>query len=335
MSAITPVARKIIHLIARTESGDDYSEINPNDNGAGISYGLIQFNQKKGSLYQLFNRMKLKDPDMYSKMFGPYSHLALLNKGIKNFDLNTESFKAVLKLAAKYKPFQIAQEEIAFEEYFLAAERLSALTGGRLISERAYAVLMDSCVQNGEGNSRMWLKQIMENLPAQTSEKDFLWLFVLKADAGKWAGDRREKLFNSPLLSDAPISTVVIEEIEEVPAPRTLMRGMRGEDVKALNKQLANFGFLPKVFADRDSFENSTFEAVRSFQDFSGITWDGVVGPMTREHLAANTFDFSDLSRSGINQIISKLAKILDVDVKAAYLNILSQLLQSLEEKKE
>src|SRR6185503_9381628 len=44
---------RVIDKTARVEGGGRYDAFNPNDNGHGISFGLIQFNQKAGSLPQL------------------------------------------------------------------------------------------------------------------------------------------------------------------------------------------------------------------------------------------------------------------------------------------
>src|SRR5258706_499414 len=67
-----PVDR-LIDYTARNEGGGNYSAWNPNDNGAGVSFGLIQFNQKRGSLPTLMQRMHDKDPAKFDQIFGPHA----------------------------------------------------------------------------------------------------------------------------------------------------------------------------------------------------------------------------------------------------------------------
>ena len=60
---------------------------------------------------------------------------------------------------------------------------------------------------------------------------------------------------------------------------RLLKHLMQGEDVKAVKDRLVALGYLHA--ATHDTFGDDTLEAVRSFQTASGLTADGVVGPLT------------------------------------------------------
>ena len=65
------------------------------------------------------------------------------------------------------------------------------------------------------------------------------------------------------------------------PGQRTLRRGMRGEDVRALQSRLLELGFdVGKDGAD-GVFGRGTRSAVMEFQKGAALVVDGVVGPMT------------------------------------------------------
>lgn len=91
-------------------------------------------------------------------------------------------------------------------------------------------------------------------------------------------------------------TVVVLSDGDKVQTPatdtttdtaRTLRKGMRGEDVKALQTQLMQLGFrLPRYDADGD-FGSETLAAVKAFQRRQGLDVDGQVGPKTRAALTA------------------------------------------------
>ncbi|WP_166350618.1 phage tail tip lysozyme [Phytoactinopolyspora limicola] len=66
---------------------------------------------------------------------------------------------------------------------------------------------------------------------------------------------------------------------------RLLRRGSRGDDVKRLQQSLASAGFDPGPIDG--IFGALTEAAVRGFQTAHGLVVDGIVGPRTREALAA------------------------------------------------
>ena len=66
---------------------------------------------------------------------------------------------------------------------------------------------------------------------------------------------------------------------------RTLRKGMKGADVKALQEALIKLGYdLGKWGADGD-FGSATHSAVRAYQYAKGLTVDGIAGPKTWEAL--------------------------------------------------
>ena len=68
-----------------------------------------------------------------------------------------------------------------------------------------------------------------------------------------------------------------------VPAKRTLRYGMRGSDVRALQRRLAQLRYYPGAASGR--FGLYTLEAVWAFQAVQGLPAPGVVGPRTAHAL--------------------------------------------------
>lgn len=69
-------------------------------------------------------------------------------------------------------------------------------------------------------------------------------------------------------------------------AARTLHRGDRGADVRALNGRLAGLGYLPGGSARSAAFGDATYHGVVAAQKWERLARDGIVGPQTRGALA-------------------------------------------------
>lgn len=64
-------------------------------------------------------------------------------------------------------------------------------------------------------------------------------------------------------------------------------QGMRGAEVKKLQKRLIELGYLPEGSAD-GAFGGQTRKALIAFQEANGLTADGVAGDATQTHLYEN-----------------------------------------------
>lgn len=74
---------------------------------------------------------------------------------------------------------------------------------------------------------------------------------------------------------------------EETEVRETLKRGMKGEDVRKLQRRLMELGYaLPKYGADGD-YGSETVTAVKAFQADRGLTVDGIAGETTLTALYA------------------------------------------------
>ena len=93
-----------------------------------------------------------------------------------------------------------------------------------------------------------------------------------------------KKLFSdSALDADDPIPP----KEEKVEEGRTLSKGMKGEDVKAVQVRLAALGYYDGKLDG--SYGDATRDAVKLFQARNGMTVDGKVGPRTLAKLNASS----------------------------------------------
>ncbi len=188
---------KIIDATARTESGGKYDSWNPDDAGAGVSFGLIQFNQKKGGLPHLFKRMNANSTSKFAAVFGEYASGFLDETWVRTADLNAPHLKELMLRAAQEPEFQQAQRDVAREMYFAPAQALANKHG--LKSERALAMLFDAYVQRAP---KTITNAMNRALATGGDEKEILRKFSLEVDEG--TGPRRQKIFASANFSDSP-----------------------------------------------------------------------------------------------------------------------------------
>lgn len=205
---------RIIDYTARTEGGGRYDAWNPNDAGHGVSFGLIQFNQNVGSLPSLFKGMHEANPEKYNRIFGPHAQ-SLLNEGhVRSANLNDPDIKNRMLEAGRDPEFQQVQRNLARSGYYEPAAQMASEYG--LKSERAHAMLFDSAVQNGVGGTRGYLRQAAAG---GGSEREILERFAHLADANRYSGNRRTRIFNDPNLSDGPVgSSAPAAETPSAPA---------------------------------------------------------------------------------------------------------------------
>jgi hypothetical protein len=198
----------LIDVTARTESGGNYDAWNPDDNKAGVSFGLVQFNQKKGSLARLMRKMHEKNPEKFQMKFknlDPALVAQLQNDmGIKELDLNQPDIKTAIRSTAKDAEFRQAQRDLANEVYLTPA--IEEMSSVGLNSQRAVAIAFDTAVQRGVAGMGTQLDKAVKEVG--TEDKDaLLKKFVEYADNHKLANERRTRLLNSSLLGDGPWDT--------------------------------------------------------------------------------------------------------------------------------
>jgi peptidoglycan hydrolase-like protein with peptidoglycan-binding domain len=120
--------------------------------------------------------------------------------------------------------------------------------------------------------------------------------WTLQADDLEEAADQLEAISKTPSTS-APSTPPVATKPPATPAPapakppatpapakpRDLARGMKGEDVRAWQRQLVSDGYV-NIVPDAD-FGELTYAATREWQWERGLKDDGIVGPETRARI--------------------------------------------------
>ena len=211
LGAASGIPDRIIDRTARFESGRRYDAWNADDNGHGVSFGLIQFNQHVGSLPTLIGNMAERNPQRFDEIFGPYARDLRNPAYVRSANLNDPDLRARLQQAGREPEFQQVQRDLARRGYYEPAARMAERHG--LTSERAHAMLFDSSVQNGVGGTERFLRQAAEG---GGSEREVLERFARLADRGSDSG-RRSRILRDPGFSDAPVGRT---EAPRTEAPR-------------------------------------------------------------------------------------------------------------------
>lgn len=210
MASLSAIDRIIDHT-AQVEGGRPtaarphrpYDAWNANDAGYGVSFGMIQFNQKTGSLPAVFQRMRERAPARFDALFGPWAARLVDPAWVKSNDLNEPDLKARIIQSGAEREFQQAQRDVARSLYFGQAEKLAREVG--IKSQRGYAMLFDAFVQR----SPTRVRQAARAAKAQGgAERQVLTSFAQQVDEGGWT--RRQKLLDDPALSDDPVPRLTL-----------------------------------------------------------------------------------------------------------------------------
>lgn len=306
---------ELIDYVARTESGGRYDAWNPDDNGAGVSFGLIQFNQRKGSLPELLRRMHEADPDAFHNIFDIHATLLVgeLADHLPREGTDLTGLEPLFREAGAYPSFQQVQRDLARELYFDPA--LKAARHYDIGTERAVAMIFDTAVQRGVGGMRKILDEAVGIPPhAGSSKSDADWNIILwfaeLADRGLGGENgRRHRILRDPELSDEPFNpelpgtTMTVcspsgacspetaealkdlkQAAEKAMARPTLKLGDRGDAVIELQRRLKDDHLAMPLNID-GVFGQITHGYVEWFQASKGLVVDGIVGPKTWSEL--------------------------------------------------
>lgn len=116
--------------------------------------------------------------------------------------------------------------------------------------------------------------------------------WTLQADDLEEAADQLEAISKTPAPSTPPVATKPPATPTPAPTkppatpaakPRDLARGMKGEDVRAWQRQLVADGYV-NIVPDAD-FGELTYAATKEWQWERGLKDDGIVGPETRARI--------------------------------------------------
>lgn len=285
--SLHPDIKALILLVAENESKGKFSAWNGNDNGHGISFGILQFNQKVGSLYNLLMQCKKANEAKFSEIFGQWTTHLVNRAEFIAADLNTNYFKICFEKVASVPEFQEEQYALAYSEYFLPACKDAFEFG--FGSNRAIVALMDSCVQNGPGGTHAFLVKASNN--GQVGGWKLLKEFARLADDNKYSGMRRTTWVNAVnSLLDKSFNFDLIK-VQEASAPV-----LKPEEQKAMQ------------------YLGITDVAV--FQKLHDLQPDGIVGLRTKEQLFTHVLP--EVHKNDLTGSLKSIITTLEADLRAS-----------------
>ena len=157
----------IARVIARvTHHEGGYDSLNRNTDGAGLSFGILQWAQKPGSLGTLLNAMAQSDPAAFTRIFGPSwkQLLATATAGslapVAGEVLWKRPWTTRFKEAGQYEVFRAVQRRTAQQGiHFRGAVDAARILG--IATERSMALFFDTAVQQGPGAATKVARQAL------------------------------------------------------------------------------------------------------------------------------------------------------------------------------
>ena len=155
---------RVIARVSRHEGG--YESLNRNSDGAGLSFGILQWAQKPGSLGTLLAAMQQADPDAFARIFGSswQKLLATTKSGslasVGGDVLWKRPWTARFKEAGQYEVFRAVQRRMAQQGiHFRGAVDAARILG--IATERSLALFFDTAVQQGPGAATKVARQAL------------------------------------------------------------------------------------------------------------------------------------------------------------------------------
>jgi hypothetical protein len=181
--------QRVIRRIQQHEG--HYDSLNRNLDGAGLSFGIMQWSQRTGQLGVLLSEFYAADAQAFQRIFG--SHYATLLEVTKQGQLAPvhghvlwqspwiERFIA----AGQYKRFQEVQDTLAKNGVHMTAARRCAHVLG-VKTERAMALYFDRCIQQGQNGVPVIAQQVASRLSGQTHPTKTILLAFAQACADRF-----------------------------------------------------------------------------------------------------------------------------------------------------
>jgi Glycosyl hydrolase family 46 len=191
-----PERIRIIDVVAEAESGSNrhkrFVAVNPDGEfhdpahpfyhrvHVGLSWGLIQFTQRSGSLGKVLALCYQRDPALFARVFGASEQkLRELTGSTKRLDdariapldganLWEEPWLSRFRAAGSERAFQIAQLQAADTIYFIPQLAFAGWLG--LDTDRALAVLYDRVVHAGSGGGRAFVLDSVSPIRSVTQQ---------------------------------------------------------------------------------------------------------------------------------------------------------------------
>lgn len=231
------VDRVLDYVAVSHESHGRYDNVVPNDNGAGLSYGLLSFNQRVGELPAVFVAMQRANPAKFAQYLGEDASKFLNEQWVRA--ANLKPYITTLKAMAQEPEFQRAQRQVGKTAFYDRAEQRARRYG--LLTERGLTALVDAGVQRGFGNVD---KALASTVRAGATPKEILTQFAIEIDKNRYAAGRRVDIVRDRSLSDGSVG----DKTEWVLLRLRRKGGLRQQDVEVARGALASRGQVLSIF---------------------------------------------------------------------------------------
>jgi hypothetical protein len=182
---------RVIDRVSKHEGKHD--SLNLNLDGAGLSFGIIQWAQIVGNLGKLLTAMQQADPATFAATFGPHwrSLLTVANAPTRSARMQPvggqvlwkEPWVSRFRQAGRTQVFIQTQNRVAARgHHWLGAVQAARILG--IATERSLALLYDTSVQQGPSFAQKHAQRIRDAYTGRpTSEKELLTAYAASAPA--------------------------------------------------------------------------------------------------------------------------------------------------------
>ncbi len=161
---------RVLAAVVRHEAGGlNYGAQNRNWDGAGLSYGILQWTQISGNLGKLLLAMYRADQPAFLRIFGEHSAELLHATAARSLGavggtvLWLEPWTSRFKAAGQHPAFQQVQLQMALNgEHWQGAEKAARILG--VHTERSYALFFDTSTQQGPSRAAQLAQQLRDRL---------------------------------------------------------------------------------------------------------------------------------------------------------------------------
>lgn len=167
-----PIPDWAVRVVSRVSASEGKTDsLNLNRDGNGLSYGIIQWTQRSGSLYALLASMQATDPAEFARVFGPSAAALVDAARRKSLDpvggtrLWEEPWVSRFRTAGRHPTFIVVQWALATQgEHFRGAEEVARILN--IKTERAMTLFFDRSVHQGPVASKAVAERILAKLTA-------------------------------------------------------------------------------------------------------------------------------------------------------------------------
>lgn len=217
---------KILCITAQMEGVGKFGALNLNTDGAGLSYGIIQWAQKPGRLSELLRAFSLANRDLFVHVFGDgdaaLADALLLHVGKPHGGVNTSNGAALnpgfnlveppwthrFDKATRERVFQKAQVAAATAAFRKSLDKIRDYAP-EIVSERGIAFMLDVANQFGDGGLKRIHGKIHQRGMTEMELIDAIADETVEEIADRFKQGvraRRDGFLHTALLADQPIA---------------------------------------------------------------------------------------------------------------------------------